>query len=231
MGAVEGDVGARPLPRVHPDVVDRDVEAAQRAGGLDDHRLERRVVARVGDDRERRAALPADLRHDRFGMPGPDVVHRDGGAGARQPPGDLAPDAGPEPGDEGAPPRQVDRDAHAPPVNSAISRSTAASAQACRVGSSVPPMRMWQHQEPGAGEPEGRRQGLGDRREVRGGGHDRGDAGPFQLDGVGHGVGRAAAAVGGPGDHQVGLGEQALLAVVRHRDRRRWPTGPAGPSW
>ncbi len=57
---------------------------------------------------------------------------------------------------------------------------------------------------------------------------DRGLPGRLQLDRVVHAVGGAAPAVGGAGDHDVGLGEQPLEDVGRARDGgvRRSPCGP-----
>ena len=80
--------------------------------------------------------------------------------------------------------------------------------------------RVVEHQRARVGQAEARRHRRRDRRELRGGDHHARAPGLLELDGVVDAVRGAAAAVGGAGDHDVGLGEDLLEDVGRARDRR-----------
>ena len=106
-------------------------------------------------------------------------------------------------------------------VNSSTRRSVAASAHCSSVARAVPPIGWSSTSVRGSGRPKLAAMRRGDRRELRGGDDDARAPGLLELDGVVDAVGGAAAAVGGAGDHDVGLRRATLLEDVgRARDRR-----------
>ena len=111
-------------------------------------------------------------------------------------------------------------DGQAGPVKSSTSRSVAASAHCSSTRRGGATDRVVEHERPRVGQAEARRHRRRDRRELRGGDDHARSAGLLQFDGVVHAVGGAAPAVGGAGDHDVGLGEDLLEDVGRARDRR-----------
>ena len=102
----------RPPTGHHADVVDGNVEASERGGGLVHHAVHLLVPPAIGHDGVGASALLHDGFDNTLGMLSPDVSDRDRGPGSGQPPGDLGPDACSRSGHQSARIGQVDGDAH-----------------------------------------------------------------------------------------------------------------------